>query len=129
MKGEQKFFHCKHCGNLVGLIFNAGVQMICCGEPMEELVANTAEAAHEKHLPVYVREGNEIKVSVGSAPHPMTEEHHIEWVYIQTTRGGQRKSLNIGEKPEMSFCVTDGDEPIAVFAYCNLHGLWKTDIQ
>lgn len=87
MSQEQKFFICKHCGNLVGMIHNAGVKIICCGEPMTELVPNTTDAAGEKHLPVVEVSGKQVTVSVGSVPHPMTEEHHIAWVYLQTAKG------------------------------------------
>ena len=90
MSQEQKFFICKHCGNLVGMIHNAGVKIICCGEPMTELVPNTTDAAGEKHLPVVEVSGKQVTVSVGSVPHPMTEEHHIAWVYLQTAKGGQQ---------------------------------------
>jgi len=126
MCDEQKFFVCKHCGNLVGMVNNAGVEIICCGEPMEELVANTTEAAVEKHLPVITQSGNSVKIDIGSVEHPMLKEHHIEWVYIETKKGGQRKCIEIGDKPHVEFVLVD-DELIAAFAYCNLHGLWKTE--
>ena len=127
MKADQKFFVCKHCGNLVGMIRNAGVPIICCGEPMAELTANTTEAATEKHLPVVTVEGNTVKVVVGSVTHPMAEEHSIQWIYLETEHGGQRKALKPTEAPEATFQVVD-DMPISAFAYCNLHGLWRTDI-
>ena len=123
----SKFRICRHCGNLVGMIHDSGVPMICCGEPMAELEANTVEASVEKHLPVVSADGDRISVSVGSAAHPMVEEHYIQWIYLQTEHGGQRKALNPGDAPEAVFTVTD-DKPIAVFAYCNLHGLWKTEL-
>ncbi len=129
MKSQQKFFLCKHCGNLVGLLNNAGVPMICCGEPMVELVPNTTDAAQEKHVPVVTAKGSEITVNVGSAAHPMTQEHHIAWVYLQTNQGGHRKSPNENGAPEVHFALTEGEKPLAVFAYCNLHGLWKTDCE
>ena len=122
-----KFLLCSHCGNLVGVIHDAGVPIMCCGQKMTELVPNTTDAAEEKHLPVVTVEDDTVKVSVGSVEHPMLEEHSIEWVYLLTENGGQRKALNPGDKPEVSF-NTAGDKPLAVYAYCNLHGLWKTDI-
>ena len=128
MSKEVKFYICKHCGNIVGLIHNAGVPLVCCGEKMSELVPNTTEGATEKHLPVVEMDGNVVKVSVGSVEHPSTEEHYIAWVYLQTAHGGQRKAIQPGEKPEVSFALQD-DELIAVYAYCNLHGLWKTEIK
>ncbi|MDF2614990.1 MAG: rbo [Clostridia bacterium] len=127
MYEEQKFFVCKHCKNLVGMIKDAGVSMICCGEKMTELVPNTTEAATEKHLPVITVEGNTVTVAIGSVSHPMLEEHHIAWVYLQTEKGGQRKCLSIGEEPQVTF-VLDNDKALSAFAYCNLHGLWKTEI-
>lgn len=126
MSKEVKFYICKHCGNIVGLIHNAGVPLVCCGEKMSELVPNTTEAATEKHLPVVEMDGNVVKVSVGSVEHPSTEEHYIAWVYLETAHGGQRKAIKPGDKPEVSFALQD-DELIAVYAYCNLHGLWKTE--
>ena len=128
MSKEVKFYICKHCGNIVGLIHNAGVPLVCCGEKMSELVPNTTEAATEKHLPVVEMDGNIVKVSVGSVEHPSTEEHYIAWVYLQTAHGGQRKAIKPGDKPEVSFALQD-DELIAVYAYCNLQGLWKTEIK
>ena len=127
MSKEVKFYICKHCGNIVGLIHNAGVPLVCCGEKMSELVPNTTEAATEKHLPVVEMDGNIVKVSVGSVEHPSTEEHYIAWVYLETAHGGQRKAIKPGDKPEVSFALQD-DELIAVYAYCNLHGLWKADV-
>jgi len=127
MCGEQKFFICKHCGNLVGLIFDNDVPMMCCGEKMAELAPNTTEASTEKHLPAVSVSGDSISVAIGSVPHPMEEAHHISFVYVETECGGQRKCLCLGDAPSVAFSFTD-DKPIAVYAYCNLHGLWKTDI-
>lgn len=124
---EQKFFRCKHCGNFIGLINNAGVPMICCGEKMEEIVPNTTEASTEKHIPMVSRTGDILTVEIGSVIHPSTEEHHIEFVYVQTENGGQRKSIEIGKDPIVKFAIVE-DTPVEVFAYCNIHGLWKTEI-
>jgi superoxide reductase len=127
MCGKQKFFICNQCGNMAGLIKDEGPPMVCCGEEMTELKPNTVEASVEKHLPDVIKSGKNIDVRIGSAPHPMEEAHHIEFVYVETERGGQRKCLKAGEEPAVSFALTD-DKLIAVFAYCNLHGLWKTNI-
>ena len=124
---ENKFYICEHCGNLVGMIHDAGVPMMCCGQKMTKLEAGTVEASLEKHIPVVTANEKEVKVTVGSVLHPMTEEHNIAWVYLQTDRGGQRKSLTPGSDPTVSFALTD-EKPIAVYAYCNLHGLWKTEL-
>ena len=121
---EKRFYVCKHCGNMVGMIKNAGVPIICCGEPMAELTANTVEASQEKHLPVYTMEGGVLKVQVGSAEHPMLAEHYIEWIILETTKGVYRKNLNPGEKPEATFVLEEGEKVVSTYEYCNLHGLW-----
>lgn len=126
MHQEQKFFICKHCGNIVGLIQNAGVPLVCCGKKMEELEANPVDASTEKHKPLVTVDGGTVTVDVGEVTHPMTDEHNISWVYVQTERGGQRKALESTGALTVKFMVTDDDKPLAVFAYCNLHGLWKT---
>jgi superoxide reductase len=128
MCGNQKFFICNHCGNLTGLINNKGVPMVCCGEKMAELVPNTVEASREKHLPFVSSSPGCISVQVGSVPHPMESGHSIAFVYAETERGGQRKCLKAGEDPMIEFFFAE-DKPIAVYAYCNLHGLWKTEVK
>lgn len=127
-KERQKFYICKHCGNIIGLINNAGVPLTCCGEKMTELVPNTVDASTEKHIPVVHVNKSILTVDIGTIPHPMTEEHHIAWVYIQTNKGGQRKNLEIGGKPSVTFALTEDEMPELVFAYCNLHGLWMAEI-
>ena len=123
----KKFFICEHCGNLIGMVHDAGVPVVCCGQKMTELVPNTTDAATEKHVPEVVVDGDLLKVTVGSTEHPMTEEHLIQWIFVETERGGQRKALNAGEKPYAEFCL-NGDKAKAVYAYCNLHGLWKKEL-
>ena len=125
---KAKFYICRHCGNIIGMINDAGVPVMCCGQKMEALVPNTTEAAGEKHLPVVTADGATVTVKVGEVAHPMTDEHYIQWVYIETENGGQRRALKPGDKPEVTFCLGE-DKPIAVYAYCNLHGLWKTEIK
>jgi superoxide reductase len=124
----HKFFICKHCGNMTGLIEDKGAPLVCCGENMTKLEPNTVEASVEKHLPAVTVSGDSIGVQVGSAPHPMEDGHHISFVYVETQDGGQRKSLKVGKEPKLAFSFSD-DKPTAVFAYCNLHGLWKTEIK
>ncbi len=124
---KAKFYICRHCGNLAGMIHSSGVSMVCCGEPMKALVPNTTEAAGEKHLPIVHVEDGAVHVNVGAIDHPMAEEHYIEWIYLETENGGQRKVLKPGEVPEATFCIGD-DKPVAVYAYCNLHGLWMAEI-
>lgn len=124
----QKFYKCKHCGNLSGLIHNAGIPMVCCNEEMKELIPNINEGAIEKHLPIVKIVDNSIRVTIGETLHPMVEDHYFEWVYLQTENGGQRKSLEPGNAPTVTFLISD-DKPLAVFAYCNRHGLWKNVIE
>ena len=122
---EMKFYVCKHCGNIIAFAKNSGVPVVCCGEKMQQLLPNTTDAAQEKHVPVVTIAGDKVVVNVGSVAHPMTEEHHIEWIALQTKSGNQRKTLKPGEAPEACFKICDSDAVEAVFAYCNLHGLWK----
>lgn len=124
---ENKFYICEHCGNIVGTIKDAGVPLMCCGQKMTLLEAGTVEASVEKHLPVVALEENAVKVTIGAVAHPMTEEHSITWVYLQTDCGGQYKYLEPGSEPSVTFAVAD-EKPVAVYAYCNLHGLWKTEV-
>ena len=123
---KAKFYKCSHCGNVVVKFVDAGVPVVCCGEKMEELVPNTVEASGEKHIPVVTLIGNgRIKVEVGSVPHPMLAEHHISFIYVETARGGIRVDLK--DKPEAELYVGD-EEVVAVYEYCNLHGLWKAEM-
>lgn len=122
---KQKFLKCEQCGNIVAVVKESGVPVMCCEEKMEQIIPGTVEASKEKHIPVYKIEGNKVIVSVGEVEHPMQEEHYIEWVSLQTKFGNQRKALKPNDKPEVCFTICEGDEIEAVFAYCNLHGLWK----
>lgn len=125
---EVKFYRCNVCGNIVGLIKNGGGELVCCGQPMELLVPGTTDGAAEKHVPAVTVEGNLVHVQVGSVPHPMLPEHYIEWVYLLTEQGGQRKPLKPGDEPKVTFSLADGDKPVAAYEYCNIHGLWKANI-
>ena len=124
---ETKFYICEKCGNLAGLIHASGVPMVCCGQKMTKLEAGVATASREKHIPVVEVNGDVVTVAVGSVEHPMAEEHSILWIYLETDKGGQRKALEVGAPPVASFTL-NGEKPIAAYAYCNLHGLWKADI-
>lgn len=124
---EVKFYKCKHCGKIVGMVKGTPCDTICCGEPMEELVAGSVDAAVEKHVPVIAADGDTITVKVGEVTHPMAEEHFIEWIFIKTEQGAQRKVLSPGDAPEAVFALAGGDKLVAAYAYCNLHGLWRAD--
>ena len=127
MANNNKFYICEKCGNIVEMVNASGVTPHCCGQKMSVLEAGVVEASREKHIPEVSVSDNEVKVVVGSVLHPMAEEHSILWVYLETDKGGQRKNLEVGAAPEVSFLLKD-EKPIAVYAYCNLHGLWKKEI-
>ena len=122
---EMKFYRCRHCGQIVAIVKKTGVPVVCCGDPMTEIIPGTTDAAAEKHVPVFTVENNIVTVCVGSAAHPMAPEHYIEWIAIQTKYGNQRKALQPGDDPKACFALCEGDEVEAVYAYCNLHSLWK----
>ena len=124
---NKKFYICEHCGNIVEMVHSSGVNVVCCGSKMKALEEGVVEASHEKHIPVAQVSGNEVKVTVGSVEHPMSEEHSILWVYLETDAGIQRKPLQVGKPPVVTFALGD-EKPVAVYAYCNLHGLWKSEI-
>ena len=123
---KAKFYKCNHCGNVVVKFVDSKVPIVCCGEKMEELVPNVVEASGEKHIPVVTLIGEgRIRVDVGSVPHPMLPEHHISFIYVETTRGGIR--IDLTDKSEAEIYVGD-EEVVAVYEYCNLHGLWKSEM-
>ena len=122
---KVRFFICNHCGNIITMIKDNGVPIKCCGENMQEITAETSEGAYEKHTPVYHIKGETVTVSVGETEHPMTPEHYINWVCIETEDGFQFKELTPGVSPHISFSISKGDKVKAVYAFCNLHSLWK----
>jgi len=122
---KQKFLKCAVCGQIVAMVKETPVDVMCCGRAMQEMIAGTTDASVEKHVPTYVVENNVVKVNVGSIEHPMTNEHYIEWVSLQTKDGNQRKALKPTDKPYVEFLIKSGDNIEAVYAYCNLHGLWR----
>jgi len=124
---NNKFYICAHCGNIVEKIHDAGVPIICCGQKMDELVPNTVDASGEKHIPAVSVKDGVVEVNVGTVDHPMVDVHWIEWVQLQTDKGSRRHYLNPGEAPNVK-CLGGDEKPIAVYAYCNLHGLWKTEL-
>jgi len=128
---EVKFFMCRNNGNTVTFLTGCGNSLQCCGEEMMLLEPKDTDGAAEKHVPKIDRNEGTVRVDVGEISHPMEEKHYIEWIYLQTRRGGQFVRLKAGEEPRATFGVSGecpGDEPIAVYAYCNEHGLWKTDL-
>lgn len=123
---ELKFYQCQHCGNIVAFVKASGAPISCCGQAMTEIVPGTVDAAVEKHVPVVELKGSTVTVAVGEVAHPMQPEHYIEWIAISTDRGNQRKKLEPGEEPKVSFALCEGEKVAAAYAYCNLHSLWKS---
>ena len=124
----MKFYQCAHCKNIIVYAYNKGVPVSCCGEKMKELGPGVVDAAKEKHVPVAEVNGNLVKVTVGSVLHPMTEEHHIAFVVLETNKGFHKIDLDVTGAPEAVFALADGEKAIAVYEYCNLHGLWQNKI-
>lgn len=123
-----KLFKCSHCGNIIEMVEDKGVPVVCCGEAMQLLDPNTTDAATEKHVPVAKVDGNKVEVLVGSVEHPMTEEHHIAFILLETDKGVQRKNLDPAGKPVANFMLADDEKAIAAYEYCNLHGFWKATL-
>ena len=123
----MNFYICKHCGNIIAYVHRSGVDVVCCGEKMQEIIPGTVEAATEKHIPVISVEGSKVTVTVGSVLHPMTEPHYIQWIALETKNGNQRKELKFTDEPVAHFCIAEDDEVVAAYAYCNLHSLWKSE--
>ncbi len=124
---EVRIFICNHCGNTVAIIKDNGVPIKCCGENMQEIISGTSEGAQEKHKPLYHVDGKTVTVSVGGAEHPMTPQHYIEWVCLESENGFQMKKLTSDMSPKVSFALTEDDKVRAVYAFCNLHSLWKSE--
>ena len=125
---DVRFFKCAHCGNVAVKVYDQGVPLSCCGQAMEELIADTADGAREKHVPQVAVEGATVRVQVGEVAHPMTEEHRIALVVLVTEKGYQVAPLSAQDAPEATFAVAPGDAPVKVYEYCNLHGLWVAQV-
>lgn len=124
---ETNYYICENCGNIVEFVKDSGVPVMCCGRKMTKIIPNTVEAVIEKHISVYEVKDGKIQVQIGSAQHPMLPEHYIEWIAIQTTHGCQRKELKPGDEPKACFALCGEEKLKAVYAYCNIHGLWKAE--
>ena len=124
----MKFLRCKVCGKIVALVNDcSSCPTKCCGEAMEEMVPNTQDGAHEKHIPVVNVEGNIVTVKVGEVDHPMMDAHYIEWIALETNMGNQRKELKPGDAPVAQFALLPGEKVVRAIEYCNLHGLYATE--
>ncbi len=123
-----KLYKCNHCGNIVSMVEDKGVNPVCCGELMTQLKPNTTDGATEKHVPVAEVNGNIVTVKVGSVAHPMMEEHHIAFIILETNAGMQIKNLDHTGTPEAVFALAEGEKAVAAYEYCNLHGFWKAEL-
>jgi len=126
MRKSTKFYICEKCGNQVELIKDSGAPMMCCGQKMIVLEANTTDAAVEKHVPIYEKIEDEILVKVGETEHPMEKEHYITWVALETDNTITRATLYPEQSTEVFFPYEKG---ATIYAYCNKHGLWKTEVE
>jgi superoxide reductase len=124
MVEKNSVFKCDLCGNIISVFHASFGELVCCGKPMRLLLDNVVDASFEKHVPVIEKKGNGFFVSVGSILHPMTSDHHIEWVELFVDGFVFRKDFVVGDEPKTFFCVDFGEKVFAR-AYCNLHGLWK----
>jgi len=124
MIAQKQIYKCNVCGNIVEVLHAGGGQLVCCGQPMEQLQEKTEDTGYEKHVPVIEKIDKGIKVKVGSVPHPMEEKHYIEWIEIIADGKSCRKFLKPGDAPEAKFEIRA--EKIEAREYCNIHGLWKT---
>lgn len=118
-------YKCLECGNIVEVVHASTGNLVCCGKPMQLLKENSIDASTEKHVPVLEKKGDKVIVKIGQVPHPMTEEHFIEWIEILADEKVYRKYLKPGDLPEAEFMIFTDD--IIAREYCNLHGLWKSN--
>ena len=123
-----KFYICETCKNIITKIADSKVPVVCCGKPMKELVPGAVDGALEKHVPAVTVDGKTVKVQIGEVIHPMLPEHYIQFIALETKNGVQIKNLKAGDEPKAEFVLADGDEAVAVYEYCNLHGLWVKEI-
>jgi superoxide reductase len=120
---KLEVYLCEICGNIVEMVHEGAGELVCCGQPMTLLEEQTADATTEKHVPVIEKTDDGVKVTVGSIPHPMIDEHYIEWIEIIADGKAYREFLSPGDAPEASFCISA--EEITAREHCSIHGLWK----
>ena len=123
----MKFFINRTTKEIIEVVLGNATTFPSEGSEMVELKANSTDAAGEKHVPVITVDGNKVHVVVGSVLHPMTEEHSIQFIALETKQGVQRKALLPTDQPVADFVLAEGDEVVAAYEYCNLHGLWKVE--
>ncbi len=123
MAARLEVYKCLACGNIVEVLTGGDGELVCCGQPMQLLEEKTADAATEKHVPVIEKIDGGYLVKVGSVPHPMQDEHYIEWIEIIADGKNYRQFLSPGDEPQATFNVESGT--ITAREHCNVHGLWK----
>jgi len=124
MAKKGKIYRCSICGNIVEVLHEGAGTLVCCGKEMEELVEKNIDQGQEKHVPVITIDKNSVKVSVGEIPHPMEEDHYIEFIQLLVDETIQTKYLKPGQKPEAQFPIPNEYTKISAREYCNLHGIW-----
>ena len=124
----MKFYLCETCKNIIMKLADSKVPVVCCGKPMKELIPGAVDGVLEKHVPVVSVSGNAVSVQIGEVLHPMLAEHYIQFIVLETKNGFQVKYLKPGDEPKAEFVLSDGDTAVAVYEYCNLHGLWVKEI-
>ncbi|MEL7669307.1 desulfoferrodoxin [Methanobacterium sp.] len=127
MTEQNQVYRCNICGNIVNVLHTGVGKLVCCGQEMQLLEEKTTDSGSEKHVPVVEKTDNGIKVKIGSIPHPMEENHFIEWIEIAADGRVYRKMLKPGDKPETEFEMDLEDiNVINAREYCSIHGLWKS---
>ena len=124
MTEQRQIYKCNVCGNIVEILYAGAGQLVCCGQPMELFAEKTEDVGKEKHVPVIEKTETDVRVKVGSIPHPMEENHYIEWIEVIADGRVYRRFLKHGDKPEAEFEIRA--ENITAREYCNIHGLWKS---
>jgi superoxide reductase len=124
MTEKKQVYKCEICGNIVEVLHEGVGELVCCGQPMVVQTEKTEDQGNEKHVPVIEKTENGYKVKVGSVPHPMEEQHYIEWIEIIADGKSYKKFLSPGDEPEAEFCIEA--ENVLAREYCNIHGLWKS---
>lgn len=125
---ENKFYECNNYKTIIRMIADEDIPVVCNGQQMREMIPNVDDGSKEKHVPQLEFINNVLKVKIGSVNHPMEEKHSIKWVYMISRDGEQLKYLKKNGAPEVDFALTNGDHPVKVYAFCNLHGLWKAEL-
>lgn len=124
----MEFYICNHCGNIITFLSNKGAGVNCCGERMTKIIPNSIDASNEKHIPIIKLSDNLVTVCVGSIEHPMSNDHFIEWILLETNNGYQMCHLSASDAPKATFKICDNDKIVATYAFCNLHGLWVNSL-